>query len=71
MSVTSLELTNNVSNRKRSTTTLVLKLQSMIARAIEEDNFVLVVSLDLNSTFDVFNVLLLLKTLKLWSSLVT
>ena len=47
--------------RNRSTLTLSLELQSIIARALDNDDFVLVASLDLSSAFDVVNVGLLLK----------
>jgi hypothetical protein len=43
--------------------TLSSHLQSIIGRALDEDNFVLVASLDLSSAFDVVNVDLLLKRL--------
>ncbi len=49
--------------RGRSTSTLSSQLQSIIGRALDEDNFVLVASLDLSSAFDVVNVDLLLKRL--------
>jgi hypothetical protein len=49
--------------RERSTTTLSSHLQSIIGRALDEDNFVLVASLDLSSALDVVNVDLLLKRL--------
>lgn len=49
----------------KSTTTLSLTIQSLIARALDEDKFVLMASLDLSSAFDVVNVKLLLKRLKI------
>lgn len=51
--------------RNKSTSTLSLELQSIIARALDEDNFVLVASLDLSSAFDIVNVNLLIKRLKI------
>ena len=47
--------------QKRSTSTLSVKLQSLIARALDEDKYVLVASLDLSSAFDVVNINLLIK----------
>ena len=69
-----IEATNNVDltginqhgfKKKRSTSTLSNHLQSIIGRALDEDNFVLVPSLDLSSAFDVVNVDLLIKRLQL------
>ena len=51
--------------RNRSTTTLSLELQAIIARALDEDNYVLVSSIDLSSAFDVVNIKLLLKRLRI------
>ena len=51
--------------RNKSTSTLSLELQSIIARALDEDNFVLVASLDLSSAFDIVDVNLLIKRLKI------
>ena len=51
--------------RNRSTLTLSLELQSMIARALDNDEFVLVASLDLSSAFDVVNINLLLKRMRI------
>ena len=51
--------------QKRSTATASLTLQSLIAKAIDNDNFALMASLDLSSAFDVVNVELLLKRLKI------
>ena len=50
--------------KARSTLTLTTKLQSLIARALDEDDFVLLASLDLSAAFDVVNIDLLLKRLK-------
>jgi hypothetical protein len=49
--------------KNKSTSTLSIELQSLIARALDEDNFVLVASLDLSAAFDIVNVNLLLKRL--------
>ena len=49
--------------RKRSTSTLSMELQSLIARALDEDKFVLLSSLDLSAAFDIVNIDLLLKRL--------
>ena len=45
--------------------TLSLEIQSLIARALDDNNYVLVASLDLSAAFDVVNVDLLLKRLKI------
>ena len=50
---------------KKSTLTLGLEIQSLIARALDDNNFVLVASLDLSAAFDVVNVNLLLKRSKI------
>ena len=49
----------------KSTTTLSMELQSLIARALDEDKTVRVSSLDLSSAFDVVDVNLLLKRMKI------
>ena len=41
------------------------KLQSILARALDDDNYALMATLDLSSAFDVVNVELLLKRLKI------
>ena len=51
--------------KNKSTTTLGLRLQSLIARALDENNYVLMASVDLSSAFDVVNIKLLLKRLKI------
>ena len=51
--------------QKLSTATASLTLQSLIAKAIDNDNFALMASLDLSSAFDVVNMELLLKRLKI------
>jgi hypothetical protein len=53
-------LKNNLSTLK-----LLLELQSIIARAVENDDYILVASLDLSSAFDVVNVELLLKRMRI------
>jgi hypothetical protein len=50
---------------KRSTSTLSSQLQSIIARALDEDRYMLLASLDLSSAFDIVNVGLLIKRLKI------
>jgi hypothetical protein len=50
---------------KRSTRTLSLELQSIIERALDEDKFVLVSNLDLSSAFELVNIKLLIKKLKI------
>ena len=49
----------------KSTSTLALQLQSLIARALDEDNYVLMVSVDLSAAFDVVNIDLLMKRLRI------
>ena len=48
-----------------STLTAGLKIQSLIARALDDDMYVLMASLDLSSAFDVVNVELLIKRLNI------
>ena len=50
---------------KHSTATASLTLQSLIASALDGDNFAIMASLDLSSAFDVVNVELLLKRLRI------
>ena len=50
---------------KHSTLTAGLKLQTLITRAVDEDMYALMASLDLSSAFDVVNVELLLKRLNI------
>ena len=50
---------------KHSTTTASMILQSVIARALDGDEYALMATLDLSSAFDVVNVELLLKRLKI------
>jgi hypothetical protein len=49
----------------RSTLTLGLKIQSLIARVLDEDNYAIMASLDLSAVFDVVNISLLIKRLKI------
>ena len=51
--------------KNKSTTTLGLKLQSLLARALDENNYALMASLDLSAAFDVVNTKLLLKRIKI------
>jgi hypothetical protein len=50
---------------KRSTSNLAAELQSKIARAVNDDEYILVASFDLSSAFDIEKVKLLLKRLKI------
>ena len=49
----------------KSTTSLALQLQSLIARALDDDNFVLMASLDLSAAFDVVDIGLLMQRLRI------
>jgi hypothetical protein len=51
--------------KKRITSTLSIELQSVISRALDEDEYVMVASLDLSAAFDVVNINLLLKRLRI------
>ena len=51
--------------KKRSTTTAAKQLQATITRALERDEYTAVASLDLSAAFDVINVELLMKRLKI------
>ena len=51
--------------KSKSTATLGLQLQSLIARALDERNYVLMGSIDLSAAFDVVNVDLLLRRLRI------
>ena len=50
--------------KQKSTSTLTLQLQSLIAKALDEDNYVIMASLDLSAAFDVVNTDLLLERLR-------
>ena len=63
-----IDLTNKSQHgfkKNRSTNSASLMLQSVLARALDENKFALMASLDLSSAFDVVNVKLLLKWLRL------
>ena len=47
-------------SNNKSTTTLSLQLQSLIAQVLYEDNYALMVSIDLSNAFDALNIYLLL-----------
>ena len=49
---------------KKSTASLGIQIQSLIARALDEDNHCIMASIDLSSAFDVVNIELLLKRLR-------
>ena len=51
--------------RQRSTTTAGLAIQSALARALDEGKFALMANLDLSSAFDVVNINLLLKRMRI------
>ena len=51
--------------QKRSTATAGLTLQSILARALDQDNYAIMSSIDLSAAFDVVNVKLLLKRLQI------
>ena len=51
--------------RKHSTATAGLQIQALLARATDGDMYSLMASLDLSAAFDVVNVELLLKRLKI------
>jgi hypothetical protein len=52
--------------KKRSTGTLSLDLHSKTARALDDDKYVMVASLDLCSAFDIVNTDLLIKGFSSW-----
>ena len=71
--IKSLEQLNNVDitgvnqhgfKKNKSTSTLGIQIQSLIARALDEDNHAIMASIDLSSAFDVVNIKLLLKRLR-------
>ena len=51
--------------RGKSTATLALQLQSLIARALDDDKYVVMASIDLSAAFDVVNIDLLMKRLRI------
>jgi hypothetical protein len=50
---------------KQSTSTLSNKLFSQISRALNDEDYVLITSLDLSSAFDLVNINLLIKRLRI------
>ena len=71
--IQTIEIENNIDltgkqqhgfKKSKSTSTLALQLQSIMARALDDDNYVLMASLDLSAAFDVVNINLLMKRLK-------
>jgi hypothetical protein len=56
---------NHGLKQKHSTSTLRAKMQSLIARALDESEFAIIGSLNLSSAFDIANVNLLLKIMKI------
>ena len=50
--------------KRRGTSTLSVEIQSLIAKALDDDEFGLVASLDLSAAFDIVNIDLLVKRLK-------
>ena len=70
----SIELLNNVDltgkqqhgfKKGKNTSTLALQLQSLIARALDENCYVLMASIDLSAAFDVINIDLLMSRLRI------
>ena len=57
-------ITQHGFKKNRSTITASLELQNQIAKAMDEDNYVAVASMDLSAAFDVIDVNLLLKRMK-------
>ena len=51
--------------KKKSTSTLGIQIQSLISRALDEDEYVCMASIDLSSAFDVVNKDLLLKRMRM------
>ena len=51
--------------KSKNTATLGLQLQSLIARALNENNYALMASIDLSATFNVCNIDLLIKRLRI------
>ena len=49
---------------KKSTATLGIQIQCLMSRALDEDNHCIIASFDLSSAFDVVNISLLLKRLR-------
>ena len=55
---------NSTKQKQRSTLTAGLSIQTALAKALDQGEFVLMASLDLSSAFDVVNIDLLIKRLK-------
>ena len=55
----------NSNMASKNTSTLGLQLQSLIARALDESNYVLIECIDLSATFKVVNVDLLINRLRI------
>ena len=51
--------------QNRSTSTLAIEIQSIISRALDDSRYVIMSSLDLSAAFDVVNIDLLMKRLKI------
>jgi hypothetical protein len=51
--------------KEKSTSTLSFELQSMITRALDSDEYVIIFTLDLSSLFDLVAIKLLIKRLKI------
>ena len=49
----------------KSTFTLAVQFQSLIARSLDDDNYTLMASIDLSAAFDVVNIDLLMKRLRI------
>ena len=56
---------NKMDSKSKSTTTLVLQIQSLILRALDEDSCILMASIDFSVAFDLANINLLIKRLKI------
>jgi hypothetical protein len=55
--------------KMRGSATLSIEIQSMIIRALDNDEYVLLSSLDLSAAFDLVNIKLLIKDIKnIWAT---
>jgi hypothetical protein len=64
----SIDLTGNAQHgfkKHKSTSTAGLTIQSLLSRALDKNNYAIMASLDLSAAFDVVNVKLLLKRIKI------
>ena len=52
--------------KERSTTSAALQLQSLISRALDENNYYVLSSIDLSSAFDIVNLELLFKRMEIF-----